>query len=30
MNEPQDIEIASEQTSHSLMLPGQNLPTNSM
>ncbi|KIP98303.1 MULTISPECIES: endopeptidase La [Pseudomonas] len=26
MNEPQDIEIASEQTSHSLMLPGQNLP----
>ncbi|SDI70591.1 ATP-dependent Lon protease [Pseudomonas flavescens] len=26
MNETQDIEIASEQTSHSLMLPGQNLP----
>ena len=26
MNDPHDIEIASEQTSHSLMLPGQNLP----
>ncbi|UCJ16386.1 endopeptidase La [Pseudomonas sp. MM211] len=26
MNETQDIEIASEQISHSLMLPGQNLP----
>ncbi|WP_070886635.1 endopeptidase La [Pseudomonas sp. D1-3] len=26
MNDPHDIEIASEQASHSLMLPGQNLP----
>ncbi|SHL66319.1 endopeptidase La [Phytopseudomonas punonensis] len=26
MNDQHDIEIASEQTSHSLMLPGQNLP----